>query len=291
MIEARSTRATRLVATAYRRGWLPPRGYGKLFSSTPASWWGGPQAIAQTAVGDLVVKVRDPGAQHLLAFGALADEHRESAFMRRLLGRVGVFVDVGATYGWYSRMAWSCNGEAMVVAIEANPELLPLLGQNVGPGATVVHAMVTDQAGEGILHLCDNSTMSSATREVGVPVVVPAVTIDEIAGRFRCQPDLIKCDVEGGEMAVLRGAARVRSHSTPPLWLIEVYERYLLDGGESYEALHAEFSRFGPMEYFCPDERGQLVSLQRFEELRGSDRFNVVAVPAARLGLIADLIS
>ncbi len=290
MIEGKSTPLTKAVTTAYRRGWLPARGYGKLFSSTPARLWGGPDVRTQTEVGEFVLRLADPGAQFLLTFGTLADEERETAFMRRFLPQARVFVDVGANYGWYSRMASGARRDGVVVAVEASPMLLPYLRKNAGPNARVVHAMVTDRAGDGVFHLAENSTMSSPTRAIGTEVDVPATTVDAICAELGEAPDLIKCDVEGGELAVLRGAEQVRSGALPPVWLIEVYEQYLLENGETYEALDREFQRFGPVSYFLPAENGDLVPLPTLEDLRSRDSFNVVAVPLARLESVAPFL-
>ena len=64
-------------------------------------------------------------------------------------------------------------------------------------------------------------------------VKVVTVTLDWLQERFR-PPRVMKMDVEGAELAVLRGAVRVLSEARPAV-LCEVYER---QAGEVSLLLH-----------------------------------------------------
>lgn len=281
-MQPRTNALTRAVTTAYRRGYIPPKGYGKLFSRTPAWLWGGADVIARTDIGDLAVPIRDLGARQMLVFGRILHEEGETAVMRRLLPTISVFFDVGANYGWYARLAHDLNPRGKVVAVEANPHLVPYLIHNVGPSVEVFNVAAADQAGQVTFYIADNSSLSSPNRNVGRPVTVPSTTLDDISDQVGVTPELVKCDVEGGELAVLRGAGRVRAVARPPIWLIEADEDYLEQAGLSYADLHQELSRFGPVTYWQAKRRGDVTPLPSLESLRGRVSVNVFVVPESR---------
>ena len=78
--------------------------------------------------------------------------------------------------------------------------------------------------------------------------VVPTVTIDAVAERLRLQPDVLKIDVEGAELSVLKGALDTLRKSRPII-LIEIHSEELLAAciaflgplGYEFEPLPADF--------------------------------------------------
>jgi hypothetical protein len=103
--------------------------------------------------------------------------------------------------------------------------------------------------------------------------------------------DFVKCDVEGGEMMVLRGSRELRSREKPPMWLLEANETFLVETGASYEALHDELSMFGPVGYYRAQPTGRIARLPRgLSDLRGISDVNVVAVPDARADLVCEMV-
>ena len=54
------------------------------------------------------------------------------------------------------------------------------------------------------------------------PVVISTVKIDTYCGQSSYHPDFIKIDVEGHELAVLRGAQTLLSSDNPPMLMVEV---------------------------------------------------------------------
>ena len=134
-----STILLRMVIGAYRKRLIPKRGYGQLFNRTPSGLWGGDTVRADTQVGDLSICLRDHGARQLLVFGRIMHEEAETAFVGRLAPQIRSFYDIGANYGWYARLVSNLAPTAKVVAIEANPNLVPHLMRNA-PHARILHA-------------------------------------------------------------------------------------------------------------------------------------------------------
>lgn len=290
------TAALKLVTTAYRRGLLPPRGFGKLFNRLPVGLWGGPVVDVDTDAGPMTLPIRDNGVRQLLVFGRLRHEEAETVFMGDLAPRLRHVIDIGANVGWYSCILGSHGFPAhgKIIAVEPNPAIFPYLRANAQrhPAVKVVGEAVGDQPGELTFYAAESSDLSSSIRQVGEPVTVPATTVDALAGQhFEGPVDLVKCDVEGGEMAVLRGARDLRNSDTPPIWMLEADERFLVETGSSYEALEDEVnSAREPVQTFFVGPDGRWEVLPHFAALRGTTRVNVVIVPACREPMVAGLL-
>ena len=284
-----STILLRTVIGAYRKRLIPKRGYGPLFNRTPSGLWGGDTVSANTQVGDLSICLRDQGSRQLLVFGRILHEEAETAFVGRLAPQIRSFYDIGANYGWYARLVGNLAPTAKVVAVEANPNLIPYLRRNASR-ARVLHAAVTDIPGELTFHISSNSALSSAQRTVGDPVTVVAIKLDDITAGD-AEVDFVKCDVEGGEMMVLRGSRELRSREKPPVWLLEADEAFLVQAGASYDALHDELSMFGPVGYYQAQSTGRIARLRHgLSDLREIGDVNVVVVPDARADLLCDMV-
>lgn len=175
------------------------------------------------------------------------------AFVLHLLRPGDHFVDVGANVGSYTILAAGAV-RARVTAVEPIPETFAKLERNVSLNAlgTLVscHRMGLSDS-EGNLRF--TSTLDTvnhvvADGESGSGIDVPVMRLDElVAGRA---PVLMKIDVEGHELAVLRGGRKTLSN---PRLLAVIMEtngsgaRY----GVSDDQLRAEMRQFGfePCDY------------------------------------------
>ncbi len=172
-------------------------------------------------------------------------------------------VDVGAHLGDYTffmrRNASGC------VAFECNPVLTAHLRRLFGRSVDIRPDAVSDQAGTAELRIpLDEATgLGRATIEASNPlaaeftgfklVTVQTVRLDEAV---RQPVGLIKIDVEGHELAVLRGAMRILERDRPNL-IVELEERHA--PGCVAEA----FALLGPLGYRGACLRdGRLVAVQ-----------------------------
>lgn len=122
----------------------------------------------------------------------------------------------------YRRARWS-----PVWWVEANPALIDPLRRSLGrPGGagrgnSVIHALVGDHEGESAtLRIASNGQSSSvlpfgshATEHpdvvmTGEEAVLPIRTVDMLAVEFRITADFVNLDLQGYELAALRGAVR-----------------------------------------------------------------------------------
>lgn len=89
----------------------------------------------------------------------------------------------------------------------------------------------------------DNSLLSQVEqskpngRVTGVTSHVPALSLDAFCSKYKTRPALIKIDVEGSEVAALRGAKQIIEGSRPPAIALEFSPRMLAECGASVEGL------------------------------------------------------
>jgi len=254
----------------------------------PEALWGGAHVEAATDVGPVVVPLRDLASCSLLLRGCIPHEIRETALVRALAREWRVALDVGAHVGWYARLAWDhMPAGRQVHAFEPNPAIFPYLVENTRnrDGLLPRQVAIGEREGRATFYRAASSNLCSAVRQVGEPIDVNATTLDTIGKALDVigRVDFIKCDVEGGELAVLRGARRLRSVPEPPVWMIEVDQDFLGDAGVSADDLNAEILACGgPVKFFYLDLEGTAVEISDVAKSGGVP--NVFVVPQAWVG-------
>ncbi len=134
--------------------------------------------------------------------------------------------DVGANMGLFSFAAAAMAGpRGRVLAVEPDTDLVSLLRRSAGrvsAGAAgqaaveILPAAVSAEQSVARFHVARRNRATSHLAGFGTAMaggvrstrLVPTVTLDWLAARFPA-PDVVKIDVEGAELAVLRGGARV----------------------------------------------------------------------------------
>jgi len=175
---------------------------------------------------------------------------RYSESQLNLLGRIlrtdMTFVDVGANEGEQTLFAAKRLTAGSVIAFEPNPAVFAMLAENValnGFRNTKLEQLgLSDQPGELTLFTTDsrdadgslNLGLSTLHERRGVSTSVASVpidTLDRYAARANLKRlDVLKIDVEGSELAVLRGATRTLTELRPRI-IIEVNETTSRAGG------------------------------------------------------------
>jgi len=165
---------------------------------------------------------------------AAATPEPEMAVLRHLLPPGGCALDLGANFGLYTRfLAEAVGPTGSVHAVEPVPAMYAVLRSNVRRlGLSNVQTLpvaVSDVARTVMMTVPRYASGGSNFYEarVGVgggrtgrTVLVSSGRLDDLFGHLS-HVDAVKCDVEGHELAVLRGAAElIRRHH--PAWLVEV---------------------------------------------------------------------
>ena len=151
----------------------------------------------------------------------------------------GCLYDVGAHIGFYSMVGARLVGEAgKIFAFEPDPSNIALLEENVArnhlmqvtcvrkavwSGTKIVSFRRGPQPSSGASSRRGSVVAEEPLEPNPSAIRVGAVSLDEFA-RDHMMPLLIKIDVEGGEVEVIRGASRLLSE-TQPVLLIEVHHQ------------------------------------------------------------------
>ncbi|WP_371597811.1 FkbM family methyltransferase [Streptomyces sp. NBC_00564] len=129
-------------------------------------------------------------------------------------------VDVGGWYGpWTHRLA---DRAGRVVTVEPVPHLARLLSSASPANVRVIHAAASDRRGTARLWLPpddagDRGVSSLVRRDIHAGALeVPCLTLDSLNLR---DVDFVKIDVDGNEMAVLRGASALIARDRPALFI------------------------------------------------------------------------
>ena len=184
------------------------------FLNRPAFKWL-THAIYDFALRSNGIAINFPGS-HGLTFG------EEQFILRRLKSAPsGVFFDVGANHGAYSRYLLSVSPGSRVYAFEPHPRTFNCLRENLCNEANVrlVNSAVAESAGKFKLYDFENgdgSTQASLDQETikmfsdqTTSYDVSVITIDEFMAEEGIEKvDLLKIDTEGFDLAVLRGARK-----------------------------------------------------------------------------------
>ena len=93
------------------------------------------------------------------------------------------------------------------VAVEANPDLLPVLERHRAMNSAqfqILHAAVAYGAAQVDFNISGNSLAGSLAGRGGRRVSVPAITLREVARQCGFERFGVLCDIEGAEMDILR---------------------------------------------------------------------------------------
>ncbi|MFO0957714.1 MAG: FkbM family methyltransferase [Isosphaeraceae bacterium] len=180
--------------------------------------------IVNTLVGRAALSVREAFGRTYSALanpeaaGIVANDHLASFLTVRLCKSSGTFVDIGAHIGSVLAEVSRRCPSARIVAIEAMPDKADRLRRSF-PHVEVHACALSDHTGEASFYV---NTKLSGYSSLGRPpgrggevseIKVPLKKLDDILAPGGV--DLIKIDVEGAELGVLRGGERVIAEGRP----------------------------------------------------------------------------
>jgi FkbM family methyltransferase len=195
-----------------------------------------------------------------LWWGRESYEIGPTKFFKSLLFPGAVFADIGAHVGYYSLVAAPRVGSSgRIYSFEPMSQQFDRLTENIRRNhlcqITPLKLALSNNALAAVIQLNDAHNLGSASLRPanGNPTVcqetVECTTLDMFAeSEGLSRLDVVKIDVEGLEVAVLRGASRTLARFRPVI-LIEVVDRLQTEGGSSREELYACLAQFGYQPY------------------------------------------
>lgn len=149
-------------------------------------------------------------------------EHEKQQLFAALMKPGMVVYDIGANAGFYTLLAADLTGPSgFVVAFEPQPRNLHYLRAHLRlnriENATVLDLAVAEAPGTARFSATGPAT---GTLSDEGDLVVRQTSLDALIESHAVRPpDLVKIDIEGGELAAIRGARRVLAQYRPILML------------------------------------------------------------------------
>ncbi len=172
-----------------------------------------------------------------------------------------VVVDAGANKGRWAEAVLELLRPARLIAIEPTPDSFELLQRRVQrwPSVDLHHMALSDHEGTTTLRLFNRPEFNSLLAPVpqtahdyslggkealepSRTVEVPVTTLDRLLGDD-LEVGLLKVDVQGSELAVLKGAARTLSRTA--LVMLEANFVHHYEGDSLFPDLHAHMTERG----------------------------------------------
>jgi len=202
-------------------------------------------------------------------------EDRDAKRMKNHLPRGGVMIDAGANVGFFTALAAHCVGPTgKVFAVEPSPYAFGKLQQLISDNKlSQVHAeqiALSDTPGELPLYItpdeAHNHTPTLVPSEGLKTVQVPVKTLDERLDAWGVTSiDVLKMDVEGYELHVLKGAHRTLAANRIKTIFLEFNESWLQKAGAS----GTELWRFLEAQGFKPQYGLQIDQLNSRDAVSG----------------------
>jgi FkbM family methyltransferase len=252
----------------------------------------------QSIFGPMTAFAGDFATRQIEQFGA--HTRNEVALLRSFVKAGDLIYDVGAHIGTFAiPLALAAGENGQVIAIEADAESFALLRQNLvslGLQSRVTPRLGIAGGGDVSYRRVRVASHTSATYFVPDPggVTMPAIALDDLADRSipPRRVAMIKIDVEGMELAVLRSAERTIARDRPVLY-VEISIAQMAKYGVSLPEVAAFLA---PYDYRCFRNIGdrnsthdafELVELGDLHE--GGKFYDLLAVPADRIETFAAL--
>jgi FkbM family methyltransferase len=158
-------------------------------------------------------------------------EARELAVLLAVAAKCKVVLDVGANIGWYTlNIGRAVEGMGRVYAFEPIPDTFATLERNVAlngmRNVTLMNVGLGETTGEVEFYLPDVTGSVAASQrplfseQQNARVQAKVRRLDEVAKELGLERvDLIKCDIEGGELAMLKGGIETIRRFRPAIFL------------------------------------------------------------------------
>lgn len=170
-------------------------------------------------------------------------------------------VDVGANLGYYTLLAAKRVGDnGLIIAFEPNPFMFDLLQENIRingwKNVQAFQLAVSDSEGKRQFNLPKlNVAAASFTiwneNDVAESITVNAVSLDCF---LQVDPDIIKIDVEGAELEVLRGMREILVKGKVKV-MCEVHPAQLSSLGYSVKEIEEILNQYNYNIYLISEER------------------------------------
>ena len=191
-------------------------------------------------------------------------------------------LDIGALHGVFSLAFAAASPAAQSVAVDASPiafaRLLYNAHKNESCDVVPIECALSDKAGVLEMHYewehaVAAGTGSSASTSHGRLLSVPKRTGDELCDELQFAPDVIKIDVEGHEVSVIRGLKQTLQ-ATKPMVFLELHPTRITEDTGSIEEL---LKVFFDLNYTIVNTSGKTITVKNVMDFDQDTRVVFIA--------------
>ncbi|MDO8658009.1 MAG: FkbM family methyltransferase [Candidatus Levybacteria bacterium] len=211
-------------------------------------------------------------------------EYPQMNFVYRVLNNNDVFVDIGANIGVYSLIAASKITKGKIFAFEPTKEMLKIFYENIhlnnfSEKIKVIEKAVSDTNTPihfTVSNISDTNHISYGKYDEKNSISVNSTTIDHFLKINNIDHiDMLKIDVEGAELKVLKGAKKSLKEKRISYILLEINTCSKLFNSYTVESL--EFlTKYDYIIYFF-DKNNKMQKIDNFKDLENKT-MNVLAI-------------
>ena len=258
-------------------------------------WFRNPQAPLAYRIPDGGILLLEPGHSFTGCFwpgGVDFYEPEVRAFLLYVLKPGYTFIDCGANVGFFSVQAGGKVGrDGKIVSIEANPITYKLLERNLEANKIGIplNCALTSQIGEVELFMPSDGDIYSSLRKDGLvensasfhTFKIRGGTLDNVITELALsRVDVVKVDIEGAELDVLRSAPNLLS-TFRPILVVEYGTNTWPCFGATPDGLETLADTYNyALRLFNPQKK-ELVSIP--EEFWNTPYSNLILVPEERI--------
>lgn len=142
----------------------------------------------------------------------------EPKFIRKIIVHCkGVFMDVGAGFGFYARSAQSAK---KVICFEPDQRCIAYLKEGLGDKAEIVPVALSNHTGTQLFHIASSVFHSSLIQPTAPEITTTLVKVDMLdnyVNDIEGGEVVVKIDTEGAEHLILEGGRRFITKHKPTL--------------------------------------------------------------------------
>jgi FkbM family methyltransferase len=184
-------------------------------------------------------------------------ENEQCELLRQMLPAGGTFIDIGANEGFFSSLAAKAVGPSgLVIAVEPQSRLRDVLEINLslnGSGNFRIHNAAISDVDRATIAMSltpiSNTGATSAVRRYRwsrKTETVPTRTVDALIAEYKLDKiDLMKIDVEGFELEVVKSAGQALARRQIKTLAVDYHNGILQARGVSVETIHRRIVECG----------------------------------------------
>ena len=219
------------------------------------------------------------------SFGSLVvycnlPEYPEMKFLEKKLKPNSVFIDVGANIGVYTLLAAAKIKKGRIYSFEPIPAVVDILYQNIRTNnlvdrVTIVEKVASDQTGQEKFVTQEISEYSHISPDqTSKSNIISSVKLDDFCKLEKIDfIDVIKIDVEGAEMKVLKGLEKYLRLGKVRNLILELNKRNSFYGTSSNQIV--DYLKKLNFRVYKLDER---INLEEIEHINEDKTLNVIAI-------------